>query len=78
MENRILSTFVVRIRGNGQAYQVLELAAPSGARLAIPRPDMDERLAPNTVGNYQRRLGIKTSFHAMPLDPPTSDPSGSI
>jgi hypothetical protein len=70
MQHGCTATAVVRMRANGQSYNSLELTAPSGAQLAIPRPSLDERLAPNTVGNYQRRLGIKGGFAAMPPEPP--------
>ena len=60
---------VTRTRSTGQPYNSLEITAPSGAQLAIPSPKMNEHLVPNTVGRYQRRLGIKTSFNAAPLQP---------
>lgn len=38
----------------------------SGARIAIPDPDLMERLTPSMVTHYQRRLGIKTPFAELP------------
>ena len=57
---------VTRTRTNGQPYISLEFKSKEGAQIAIVNPQLDERLTPNTVGNYQRRLKITTRFSAAP------------
>jgi len=67
--NDCAAQVVARTRATGQPYTSLEISAPSGARLAIPRPNMNQRLEPSLVVHYQRRLGIKSPFAAMPPEP---------
>lgn len=51
---------------DGRAYSVLRLENPSGSWVSIVNPELTEYLAPSTVTYYQRRLGIKSHFGAMP------------
>lgn len=53
----------------GRSYRELVITGKSGARLIIVNPDLDERLAPHTVANYQRRLGVSTPYAATPEAP---------
>ena len=61
---------------DGRAYQVLEIRNPAGGgRLTIPDPDLLEHLSPSVVGNYQRRLGLKTPFASKPSPTPPDTPT---
>ena len=53
----------------GRAYTALVIRGPGGASLTIANPELTERLSPSVVTNYQRRLGIKTSFASDPEQP---------
>lgn len=62
----------VRTRDDASAYEVLEITSKTGCTVAVPNPDMNERLAPSQVAYFQRRLAIKTPFAATPEQPTES------
>ena len=64
---------LVRTANSGRAHEVLKIGNNVGARVLIVDPDFKEYLSPSTVGYYQRRLGIKTSFAAAPEQTKTDD-----
>jgi hypothetical protein len=68
----------VKVRAHsisGQPYEVLEITGPQGGSAVMANPDLQERLAPSQVAHLHRRLGVKSSFAAIP-EPP--DPAATI
>ncbi len=61
--------------GSGQPYEVVEIIGPLGGRVVLAKPDLAERLAPSQVVHMHRRLGVKSSFAAVPEHP---DPAETI
>jgi hypothetical protein len=55
-----------RTSRTGRVHQILHMENPNGGWVVVSDPDFDEHLAPSTVTYYQRRLGIRTPFAAMP------------
>ena len=52
---------------SGRPYDVILVESAKGEGfVTIPNPDPDERLPPSIVSNFQRRLGIKIPYAAMP------------
>lgn len=64
--NGCVLKIVIRETKSGRAYEAYELRNPRGGRLVVPNPDLQERLVPSIVSQYQRRLGIKTPFATLP------------
>lgn len=70
-------TWAVSIRNtaSGRSYTVLTIRnTKTSGRAIVSNPDFEERLSPSMVSYYQRRLGIKTPFAALPEN--TQDSSG--
>jgi hypothetical protein len=68
-QNGCICAVSIRNTVNGRSYTVLTMRnTKTSGRAMVTNPDFEERLSPSMVSYFQRRLGIKAPFAALPED----------